>query len=62
MLAVSCSCWDRGKRASLRVSERGHLTMAVLTKLGKNKQVIWVGDSSAFWLQMISQGAVMQMC
>lgn len=36
--------------------------MAVLTKLGKNKQVIWVGDSSAFWLQMISQGAVMQMC
>lgn len=36
--------------------------MTVMTKLGKHKQVICVGDRLAFWLQMISQGAVMQMC
>lgn len=53
LLAVSYSCWGRGKGASLKVAERGHLTMVVLQKLGKNKQVIWGGDCLAFYLQMI---------
>lgn len=44
LLAVSCSCWGRGKGVSLKAAERGHLTMVALKKLGKNKQVIWIGE------------------
>lgn len=38
------------------------LTAIFMMELGKQRQTACVGDHLSFWLQMISQTAVMQMC